>query len=270
MRRAVRLCVATFTLLIAVAVPAAAADPQQAPSLDRLATQGHRYQPFESKCTDIACDYHLRGEITPASVSDLKAFLAARQPGKPTTVTFDSFGGDITAAMALGRLIRANAPISGVVFPSNTCASACVLALIGATHRFVEGARIGVHRPYSADTTATGSDAHSAKFKSVEAAVRRYLLEMNVGESLLDEMLRYEAESVHYLSKDELSRFRISGTDYIWQDRADSAMARRYSIDKATYLRRKVMADRNCAQSLAAEASAQQWVACRDAILSGK
>jgi len=89
---------------------------------------------------------------------------------------------------------------------------------------------------------------------------------MNIPPALLDEMLRYESESVHFMSEEELSTFRINKTDHVWQDRVNSSAARRFNLDKATYLERKIEADAKCTQTLDSEASAQGWIQCTDRI----
>ena len=63
-------------------------------------------------------------------------------------------------------------------------------------------------------------------------------------------------------------RTRISGTDHVWQDRHDSAMARRYGLDKPTYLRRKVQAEQRCKWDFTSEATIQRWVDCREGVLA--
>jgi hypothetical protein len=220
-------------------------------------------------CTATGCTFELRGPISFETVATIKAKLAARPVGKPVLIFVDSKGGDVEAAMSLGRAIRAAAPVSIFVFQAD-CHSACVLAIAGATTRQLRAGRIGIHRPYSVGVPAASFAQNAKNFKDLEDRIRSYLNEMNLPPGLLDEMLRYEPQTLHVMTPEEISRFRLDGTDYIWRDQLDSEAAQRYGIDKSTYLARRTKADRTCTQSLDTPASAQLWIDCREGILRGR
>lgn len=229
---------------------------------------GELSEALRSKCEKGLCTYKLYQVITDEVVGDVERFLDARPAGARTTFLFASPGGDVRAAISLGRLLRQRAPIQALVPPFTNCESACVLALLGATHRLVGGG-VGIHRPYTLSTEQTSLSRRQEYFKSLESMIRGYLSEMNAPVQLLDEMLRYEAESVHFLSKDELSRFRIAGVDLVWQDQEDADMARRYGIDKRTYLQRKLRADARCDFDGSTVVAIERWQNCRAAVLRG-
>ena len=129
---------------------------------------------------------------------------------------------------------------------------------------------MGIHRPYTVGAPAADYAESAKRFKEIERSIRDYLNEMNIPASLLDEMLRYKAESMHILTPSELSRFRLEGSDYVWQDQIDSTAARRYGIDKRTYLSRKAQVDRNCKRSAETADSLKKWITCRESILRAK
>lgn len=220
-------------------------------------------------CEDIVCTFTLRGPISSTTVATLQKKLSERPVGKYVVLRVDSEGGDVEAAMSLGRAIRSAAPVGVIVFQSD-CFSACVLAIAGATDRQLNVGRIGIHRPYSSGAPATSFSTNTTRFKELEERIRSYLSEMNIPPSLLDEMLRYEPKTMHVMTPEELSRFRLEGADYIWQDHIDSRLAQRYGIDKSTYLSRQAKADRSCNQSLKTLASTVSRIECKEAILNGR
>lgn len=222
----------------------------------------------ERSCTNTDCFYLVAGEISADSVTRFASFLDSRPKGATVTMFFGSPGGDLAAAMDLGRLIRRNPPVIGLVAPSTTCSSACVLSLLGATSRKV-GGRIGIHRPFTLSTAPSNLEERQQAFRRMERSVRDYLAEMNIPSSLLDEMLRYEAHSMHYMSKAELTRFRIEGTDHVWQDQVDTDMARRYGLDKKTYLARKSLSESRCKADFSSTQTIRVWMDCQAATMRG-
>jgi len=61
-------------------------------------------------------------------------------------IYLNSPGGDVTAAIATGRLLRSvEAPVA--IKDNQECVIACVLILAGATNRLIYG-KVGIHRPY--------------------------------------------------------------------------------------------------------------------------
>ena len=65
---------------------------------------------------------------------------------KPQVVVFDSFGGRVTDAIQLARLIR-QYRLDTYLRSSDDCQSACVYAFAGGIHRSIEeGSYVGVHK----------------------------------------------------------------------------------------------------------------------------
>lgn len=174
--------------------------------------------------------YYLFGEITPGDTERLKTLVARNHPW-PLHVELDSPGGDVYEAMRLGRFLRQNRATARVTFfrfgrhatkEPHTCASACVLALAGASERFVVGGRVLVHRP-SLEIAPVGNLIEAA-WRQMSKDVRAYLLDMNVPEALSDLMMRTPPEQAHALTYDELNQFMLSATDPV-KEAEDTAAA---------------------------------------------
>jgi ATP-dependent protease ClpP protease subunit len=167
----------------------------------------------------------------------------------------NSRGGDIIAAMAIGRLFRREQAFL-MVDDGNACISACVLILAGAVDRLVaQSSKIGIHRPYLMTTPQSQLTADQVKqaYGMMLADVRAYLREMNVSERLADAMLAIEPENMHELTGAELSRYGLSGVDPAEQQRRairnealDVEEANKLGLDRREYTRRKALGEAIC------------------------
>lgn len=117
-------------------------------------------------------------------------------------VLLDSIGGSIPEALRMGRLLRETG--FEVIVPSQgLCQGACVYLLAAGTKRTVRGA-VGIHRPYYPH-----GDSAAAKHSRHTANPRRYLREMNVEPTLVDEMQRIAPGRVRLLSQADLAEYGL-------------------------------------------------------------
>lgn len=168
-----------------------------------------------------------QGIIETDSHTKLVAFLADKKnhhytlPPKPD-LCFDSSGGNLAGALALGRTIRklrldtCLAPqYSRVIEGTNgdkemfasevVCASACAFALIGGINRHIEtGARYGVHQ-----FTGVRANIGDTTTQVTVVLLAVYLEEMGVSRNLLDVASLVPPDQLHWLSQEEMQRLRI-------------------------------------------------------------
>jgi len=168
--------------------------------------------------------------ISIADKSDIRSFYV------------DSGGGDIEAAMELGRYLRRKE--ADIQLDSNTCASACLFVLAGAVKRqlYIGGpgylplARIGVHRPYIARSSSSASGAND-DYTRTNKLIKKYLEEMNIPVSLLDLMNSVSPDSVKWLKIDEVDLY-FPKADPVWLDLCFSRAAEKEGISKREYIKR--------------------------------
>jgi ATP-dependent protease ClpP protease subunit len=161
----------------------------------------------------------------------------------------NSTGGSVSAAMAIGRMFRKER--AWIMIPDGgVCISACVLVLAGAVERGIRGSRVGIHRPYLGTTPQRMMTADQVKeaYKTMLASVRAYLREMNVSESLANDMLAVEPEKVHMLPDAELKDYGLLGIDAgeqqrraIEQEVRDVSAANQRGLEHREYTRRKAL-----------------------------
>lgn len=124
-------------------------------------------------------------------------------------VTFNSGGGNIVAAMAYGRAIRALG-LGTLQLRSAQCASACALAFIGGSIRQAEPGAIGVHQSsFSPDSKLDGQAAVAA-IQVMTAEIMAYFIEMGVDPRLLQLSLSVPSNDMRYLTAAEMDQYKIT------------------------------------------------------------
>jgi ATP-dependent protease ClpP protease subunit len=173
-------------------------------------------------------------------------------------------GGNVSAAMAIGRILRKHRIRVAVPWNSG-CYSSCVLVLAGAVGRDMFRAKIGIHRPYlgSVPSERVSPEKVSEVFQRMLQEMRAYFREMNVSEQLADAMLRIEPHNMRLLSETELDAFGLTETDPIEQETDDLEWAQIYGVDRTEYMRRKSLIERVCPHWVQVDANK----ACRERIL---
>jgi hypothetical protein len=116
------------------------------------------------------------GDITPETPAKFRQLTIPRK----TVLYFDSPGGNLMAALELGRLIRRAGVTTYVAPQGDGCFSACVYAFAGGVVRRYDGqAPLGVHQFY-------GGGGTESSVQSAVALVARYLDEMGVDLKLVE------------------------------------------------------------------------------------
>ena len=156
----------------------------------------------------------VRGTIDPGSAERFAAEIGARGE-YVQTVVFDSPGGSVEDAMAIGRLISEGGYATEVVAGA-LCASSCPLAFAGGRERrATPQSAIGVHQIYA--TVAAGQlpagiraagDAMSEAQKTT-AIVTRHLVAMGIDPALWLHALETPPDRLYYLSPEELVDYRL-------------------------------------------------------------
>ena len=217
----------------------------------------------------------LTGQISAVDVKQLERLLppgTASDRGMARHLSIESPGGDWNAAMAIGRILR-RADVA-VMVDKNGCHSACVMVLAGAPRRIIFGP-VGIHRPYPNDVQLRFYSDAQQRFRKMAATAKLYLEEMNLPASLFDAMTRVPPESLRILSREELVSFGLEGRDPVTQELDDANEARRYGLDRRTYLERTARRDSLCTEIAARYISepsraAQEYVACGREVMQGR
>lgn len=126
-------------------------------------------------------------------------------------VRLDSPGGSVHDALAIGRAIR-DRGYDTVVEKGALCASSCPLVFAGGVSRTAaEGATLGVHQVFAAETTQQSAASAMAGAQATTALIQRYLAEMDVDPVLWTYAMETPPNRLYYLSVDEMRDMRLTG-----------------------------------------------------------
>jgi hypothetical protein len=145
----------------------------------------------------------IEGEL---DLADIDTFRAKTEPlpvGR-ATVEFSSKGGSLLAGIRIGALIRAK-KFSSVVPDGAQCASACAVAWLGGTRRFVgEYASVGFHTAY---IMKTGGMSESGPGNAILGA---YLNQLGLSERAILYITHAAPTSMQWMSIAEAAEYGIA------------------------------------------------------------
>jgi hypothetical protein len=211
--------------------------------------------------TELPNDVLIRGKISKADIPVFKTLLAPYleprylqthqkphwykvDPDESTfMVMLDSQGGDVRAALELGRLFR-KARVTATVGIDHKCLSSCVFLLAGAVRRYFFGGPVGIHRPYSDDTEPTSFETLQNRTTQLSKEVSSFLKKMNIPSVLYDDMMRVPSEQIKILNSTDLDLYGLRQDDPVFAELQRQAEARAAELSMPEYLPRKAAYDR--------------------------
>ena len=228
-----------------------------------------------SICAFPATGILLDGEIISGDTEKLKSSIRSIQSKYPQhqckdghlAIVLNSSGGDVSESLKLGNLIR-NEEAATWVNQNGECFSSCVYTFAGGIRRVNLG-KIGIHRPYFGRLDSKLSvDQIRAYRDTMNSQIREYLNKMDVSIAVLDESLGIEPEKIRLLSRLELERYRLTGSDPSFDERKIAKVADFYNMTSSEYRSRRSSAVSQC-QHLAFSKIAYEYIDCTDAKFLG-
>jgi ATP-dependent protease ClpP protease subunit len=142
----------------------------------------------------------LNGYITAEDVSSAKVMESLLKKGRQkiagNIVSFGSNGGEVEAAMELGRLLR-KLGVSTLVARDDQCMSSCVFAFMGGDRRTAAG-RIGIHRPYFSSTREVQD--RRILYRQLQKKLQEYIDELDFPPSLYEAVMAVPPETLSVLA----------------------------------------------------------------------
>jgi hypothetical protein len=190
-------------------------------------------------------------------------------PLETVIIRINSDGGNLEAAMSIGRLLR-KAGKSVSVEAGDRCASACVFILAGAVNRIVGGDVI-IHRPYLTEDLP-GSSGYDENYKHAAEIIRGYLAEMNIPPTLGERILAIPPDESQTLTAMELDRYMLNGKDPADEQEEAAAEAHKFGISLVEQRRRQALQKTVCGWGWSADPDLFELAShgyCRDAVMKG-
>lgn len=145
-------------------------------------------------------------------------------------VILGSNGGDLSAAIDMGRYLRAM-NFDAVILPDAACYSACVFLLAAGINKTVHG-YVGIHRPYF---TSGGTGSVSDAIKATKLEAEAYFEEMNIPARLAEDMFSIDPANMRILSDSELRDYRLNSKDYAAQESDTIGMIDDLGVSREEY-----------------------------------
>lgn len=184
---------------------------------------------------DLRLILRLKGDITKSDVTRVKELLSlSERTYDGVSIELDSPGGDVVAALDLGRLLRSHAAWTHVRDDDGSvCYSACVLVLAGGVFRIASAGKVGIHRPKFDERYFAGLsfDEAQQQYDNMAQGVSQYLVEMGVSEGLFRLMMQVSSSDVSLLSQPDLDRTALNGDDPAYDEWLRAKRVEKYGAE---------------------------------------
>ena len=181
------------------------------------------------------------GKVEPGDDAKFGKFLASSEPPPRTTVYIDSIGGDVDAAIGIGRAIRAgwfhtnigkcllkHGSSSDFIvereFLPGRCLSAATLIYLGGRLRYFQtGSEFGVHQFSFRDP----SPDHIGQSQMLSAKIARYVVEMGISPDFLEISSSVRSAAIKFIEEHDLKQLEVvtgGQTDVSWSVQARGRM----------------------------------------------
>lgn len=198
--------------------------------------------------TEHSMTIEIKDEITEKDALTF-AGMSERLARKTFTVHLDSKGGDVFAAMKIGRTIR---QYDGWTWNDSICYSSCALIFIAGVIRTNDYAEIGLHRPYLASSPQS-RETIEKKLPIMLATIKGYVDEMGAPNIFYEQMIRTEPSTMAVYRDDAIYKI-IPEHDPIFDEVVIATMARKYGITTSEMRRRdkdaKKCPDNRCREAI--------------------
>jgi ATP-dependent protease ClpP protease subunit len=203
-----------------------------------------------------APDLTIRGAISKADADYVTQQSEGKYKDRTLHVGLDSEGGNVAAAMAIGRIIRRN-EWTVFVGQNKKCFSSCALIYIAGVSRVNNGV-IGLHRPYLAELL------HREEIERVAPVmlqqVKDYVRSMGIVDSFYEQMVNTEPSQIRLYRENEILPL-VPMNDPVYDEILNSYTARAYGVAAGVMRQRKVEAAQKCA-SLFSDQTIDQFADC--------
>ena len=221
----------------------------------------------------------LEKNITMADANKFQDILLKLQSNRTTqnnkifiSISLNSEGGDVSAALKIGELLRS---VEGAAWVPNEsiCYSSCVLVLAGGVRRSVGGGIVGIHRPYIPQSLIINSQEMGIFYKQLTNRLEKYFDSTNIDRKLASDMMKIPPEQIAILSRRKLAEYGLSADDINVQEADAMRKALELGISRQELAKRVSKANAVCGTNLCEvpvgkinSEACYKYVACRETI----
>lgn len=182
----------------------------------------------------------ITGMITDQDAKQFQKMASELERAELASVILDTTGGDVSAAINIGRLVR---KLDGWTTITGKCYSSCALIFIAGVRRFNFG-KLGLHRPYFS-TAPQSRETIEKAVPLMLSTLKNYIAEMGITDSFYEQMVNTEpSQMVIYDGID--STALVPEQDPVYAEIAVASEARRLGVTTIEMRRRNKEAEENC------------------------
>ena len=255
-------------------------------ALDSIFTSGARADLRVIERTPTEITVFLSGTITQGDALVFEALSPELERGN-LQVRLDSTGGDVDAAMRIGRLVRKYEGMTLIakeqeLADNANCYSSCALIFIAGVSRIImsSGGQLGLHRPYFA-TTPQSRQILEKQVPLMLSQVKQYIAEMGITDNFYQQMVNTEPSQmvVYGEPNTELAALNrdldirtifnnwtrlVPRDDPVYQEIGTSYAARKYGVTTSEMRKRE-----SDAEACSKIPKGVDWFTCQEAIRWG-
>ena len=207
----------------------------------------------------------ITGTITNRDAEQFQDISKELEYANVVIVDLDSTGGDLSAAIRIGRLVRKYEVWTSIPH-SGKCYSSCALIFIAGVQRSSDG-ELGVHRPY-VSSAPQGGETLEKQIALKLSMIKSYIGEMGVSNGFYQQMVNTEpSQMVIYAKNDYKAMFPLE--DPVHDEMMTTRLARKYGVTTSTLRQRSQDAGECAPKSLDSRTNAEALVDCMEAIRWG-
>jgi len=205
------------------------------------------------------------------TISEADAFqfelLSSKFEHKILSIFLNSRGGDVTAAMKIGRIVRKYDGWT-VINGDNKCYSSCALIYIAGVDRNINGrGELGLHRPYFA-AAPQSREAIQKQVPIMLTTLKNYVAEMGVTDNFYQSMINTEPSAIMIYRAATIDKL-VSATDPTYDEIGTANGARQHGITTGEYRRRSAEAFSGCFDAKGDLKKQKTFLACYEASMWG-
>jgi hypothetical protein len=193
----------------------------------------------------------IKGEITAETLAEFKEAIESIENNNQriviNAVQLNSFGGSISTAIQIGKIIREKR-LNTYIAEDARCESACIAILLGGVQRYPFG-KVGVHRvTYDQDI-----DDDSRVAKDIDDSLKMtsdYIKSMGISLMLDDAMNTTESWRMRYLSETEKRQWNVFGIDRLEEEIIFNKISRKLNVKRTEFISFYGLNYENCLESV--------------------
>jgi hypothetical protein len=220
------------------------------------------------KSTEWRPEIKIEGKITAADARKVLSYDKYLQKGI-ALVHLNSTGGDVNAAMTIGRFLRKNEAWTDIGLNRSPpldgkCYSSCALIFISGVRRSMSAdGELGLHRPYRSDLPKSRPDVET-EVPKMYADIKSFTMEMGITDNFYQEMINTEPTKMVVYHGDDFTKV-VPEVDPVYEEAEVSLNALRYGVTADEMRRRDLEAEKSCPRNQ----GLNELFACVEAIKFG-